>query len=463
MAAETKLNTVLPNNNLKFAENITPISEVYVEKVNSFGPLENYTVANDVAISLNTFAWGSTATVQLSKIYRFYGPLVLKLSVTTTSTVAQAAIAANGSTSSLAVNPFGSNQLIGYSLIQSVSYRIPGCERQIFLGEHIPYMFLDEIQDLQKREQFHKLAGRAGEIGIIKPHIDNPTGTATDAIAAAAYTVTNDFYLVLPFPSSNLQEDPKKAKPFPVHLLGDSIEYLITFRNQTEVQSAETFPVTSGAYTVTKPTVQITNAQINFLYYQLGSPMEYKQVVCKYPMKCYYHSIYPIPNGSAGTTKQIVLSGMRNGEALGLRIKVTPALVSKIYEGVRLENFKFTYGGYTLWESKDGLQPVYEMLMGQLPAKTSPYMLDVVPVEKSYPNVPVHWTYWYHIPFAAKLEHLLSKHDYQLGVDFNNAEARLSFTMPDDAVSDGTPYNLHVDLIINSIVQLNGESAALIQ
>lgn len=439
MAAETKLQTVLPGNTLKFAENFTPLSEVYAEKINCKGPLENYTIANDVQLTLNTYNWGATATTQIPKMYKFLNSIFLKLKVRVDVT-----LTAPGSGATTAVNffPFKAQQFIGNSLLQQLRYKIPGAEAQVFLGENIPTIFMDQCQEVSQRDEILAQSG----------YCQNSYMTTPVEASPVSKTLSKDFifFVYLPLPCTDLKDIDRKSKPLPLHLLGDSIDLLTTFRQMTEVM--ETTAIGSvGSWTVGIPTASITYAEVNFVYTHLGAPAEYKQVVYKFPFSAKYDSIFPIADGVAGTVKQVVLSGLRNGESTTLIIRVAKP-GAEAFDGVRMDNLKITYGGYTLWGSNDGNQQIYETLLGKLPNHHA-YQGEVGGL--------VH-NYWYHIPFAAILEHVKGAHDYTLGADFQNAELRLSFTLPDTAVTSAN-YNLYIQNNITSIYQFNGESAALIQ
>lgn len=485
MAAETKLNTVFPNNNLKFAENVTPVSEIYVERVNSFGPLENYTFANDVNISLNTFAPGSTATAMLSKVYDLFGTVVLKMNVTTSATIGGMSLANTGYRAW--ASPFQTDKYLGYSLIQQISIRMPGCERQIFSGENLPYIFLDQCKDLAKREKFNKYSGRAGEAG------GEWVNTVTAPLASTG-TWTGNLYVFIPLPSTSLDELGNRPKPIPVHLLDDSVELLITFRQTQDVTGSYdlvegTFPTSNlpsigGGEGVQQPLLKacsytINSAELMFRYYKLASRDEYKKVVYKYPCKSYYDNVYPVPATAANQNCQIVLSGMRNGESLGMRIRVASNAPGGMYKTLELFDISLSFAGYTIFVSKEDSHDLFEMAEGGMPTENKNYLFDRTPTSfdfdpltgnaftlqqrTKHEGIINHIDHWYHISFSAILEHLKSIHDYQLGVDFNNAEVKLQFKFKKDLPVAAGFFNLYAQNIIETIYQFNGQTASFIQ
>lgn len=454
MAAETKLHTVLPNNTIKGAFPFTPVSQVYVERTNAFGPLENHTIANDVSLTLNTFAWGATANVMIPPTYKLLNGIWLKIDYKSS----WSATTANDS-HKLILNNYLTSEWVGYSLIEQISYRIPGCERMIFSGSNLPYIHLDQVKEQTKRDRILELAGNYKDI------MEGPAESKVTVAVNSVNETTGSLYVLLPLPNCSWDSAaPDAPKPLPLHLLGESIELLIKFNSKEAAKAAY------GTYSSSKATTgalfEIQNAQVNFVYSHLGAPAEYKQVVYKYPFVAHYDSEYPCPVRVSNSSRSVttVLTGMRAGETLSLTLRVADSAKDK-YQGIQLKNLRLQFAGYNIWLSEGDIQEVYECYMNKLESKVNVNMLwdQKLTVETSAPNAEAKW-YTYHIPISSILAHIKGQHDYALGADFNNAEMRITYEPARNVIGfSGSDYYLYMQSHINSMYQFNGESATLAQ
>jgi len=453
MATSTKLATIINQGSIKAAIPSTKVSEIYCEQHNTLAPLENYTLAQDVSLSFNTLNYGSTATIALPAIYKFIHHAFVKVTlkgqykfVTSTSQGA-------------GLHPF-IRDLVGPNLFASISYQIPGMERQIIDPNTIVQRYIDQIPLESKRLALMELMGNADYVSV-DGTVDAPT-TFSD--------YSRDFFIPVPLPSTSFQMDEKQAKPLPVHMVGEPIQLMFTFNPSREILKASsggdasTTEVTVGGTTgAVFKSIQISDAKLFFVYSNLASPAEYKQVIQKYPTDLVYHHKVPLAklSGGASSVYNVTLGGMRQGETTMIAIKLCNSTGNYLEPfGFKLYNIKLNYAGYPIYQSDEATVEYFNILSNENITKMDLRRADRVNLDYKASNR----THWYNIPIAAKTVAVKGAHNYVLGADFNNAELKLSFSIhPDDIAKTSDPLVLHVDSYVTSILQFNGQTATLIQ
>lgn len=418
MATEAKFSTVLPNNTLKGAVNVTPVSYVYQERTNTVGPMENEFDANDVVLSFNTFSHGSTATVMIPPSYKLLKDVYVIFKID---------YASNASPTD---HP---EDLVAYKIIENFMYRVPGCERMIFDGGMIPFFWMDATENISKRVRLVEISGKK----TLKP----------SANTAASYYLCAK----LPLPCCSGYGAPKKPKPMPLHLQGEPLELLIKIRAKAECLSS---------------LASISEASIYFNYSHLGAFAEYKNTTYKYMFDATYDYEYVSPNAVAlngeqsnatGTARrQVVMTGIRSGETPQLKIKIyeKDSGNTKLYKGLKIRNIQVYYAGQRIWAAENEMQEFYEL----------DYNHDINFFASSFAGIDTesNRSYWYHIPIGNILNHE-KDYGYVLGADFNNSELKISYTLDVATTAGTTDHILAVQQSVTSIYQYNGERASLIQ
>jgi hypothetical protein len=485
MATEAKFSTVLPNNCLKGAVNATPVSQVYQERTNTLGPLENEFHANDVQLSLNTKDYGSTATVMIPPSYKLLNDAYIVFDI---------ACGGGGDFTS---------DMIAYKILSQFIYRIPGCERMYFDGQNIPFMMLSNTENIHKRLRHIELSGTK-ELGSINKTIK---------VVAK-----------LPLPCcSQYGDNELKPKPIPLHLIGEPVELLFKIQPTAAMCGFGS----SGA--------SISCANLYFNYSHLGAFAEYKNVVYKQMFDGIYDYEYVVPAAATGGERNVTMTGIRSGETTMLRIRCKEVNASDdkyTFNGLPLTDIKLRYAGQLIWQADGPLQESYHLDYARdvnyWSRKGESHSIAAIATNGTstltnlattgtltsgtvtggvVANLAVTGTvtsgagttasitnvdklgirnYWYDLPIATILAHM-KKHGYVLGADFNNSELKLTFTIassingiplgsigPATPVTDanvtagvgyvsGNSHALEVTQFVNSIYQYNGERAVLIQ
>lgn len=479
MSAESKFSTVLPNNNLKGAVNATPVSQVYQERTNTLGPLENEFHANDVQLSLNTTNFGATATVMLPPSYKLINDAYLVLDINTGGSGAF------------------TTDMIGYKCLNQFIYRIPGCERMYFEGQTLPFLHLNSTESFLKRIRHIELSGTK-ELGTFNKIVK--------------------VVVKLPIPSCSLFGKPSlKPKPIPMHMVGEPMELLFKFQSTAALCGFGS----SGA--------TITNGTVYFNYGHLGAFAEYKNVVYKQMFDGIYDYQYLSPAASNGIPRSVVMTGIRSGETTMIRVvckELNPTDDRYAFYGLPLSDLKLRYAGQIIWQADGPMHESYHLdysgdtnywarrientsIAATDTVGTSTLTSTAVTGTTASGSNPVAVTatvtsgagttaltsivdkvgsrgYWYDIPIGTIFTYM-KENGYVLGADFNNSELKLDYVIagtvngiplgsagPQSPVSSsdvtnlvgfvsGNTHLLNVTQFVNSIYQYNGERAVLIQ
>lgn len=319
MSAEGKLHTVLLDNTIKSIVSYTKRSTVYQAINNQSGPLEDVQFANDVALSLTPKTFGSVAVARISNQYQFIKNIWLRLEI---------AVATPGET------PF--SDLLGYAIIDSLEYQVPGSPLIRFDGKLLPYRFFENCETMEKRREFARLCGYKsdkfnGKILIVP----------------------------LPLPGTDMAGfDLNQSKPFPMHLLQSPMEIKIRWRQGTELITTAT-------------SFSINQAELIFRYLTLGTSAQLKKSMYRYQYLQSYDAEYDI----SGISTDVTLTGLRSGEMRELLLTFLPNTTGtgtlrnrEFYRGMLPKNLKLIHAGQIIWTSKDNDQTMWDITTSNLPS-----------------------------------------------------------------------------------------------
>lgn len=381
MATDVKLRSVIGagNNNLKAAQLFTPRSKVYVEANNTQGPLEDSTLGTDNMFSLNTLAFGSTATVRIPPTYPLIREVILNAKVDLTYT-------ANSAQTDHA--PDCTYWL--YRLIKAFTYRLGNADKVRFEGYNLPFIINDQCDSWEKREILLESCGEGCEY--------YPANKA----------VTRSFHLsaILPLPCSTPSVW-KKPKPLPIYMCNQSLELEIEWEQAANVTNL----ITAGPNTAAGTVLSVAGAEIKVIYETLGSANQLKASPYLYPFQYHQHMTYPVrlllqaaelskykvvpsvtANSYASLGATFTMIGLRQGETSQFMFRVAkrdPVYLPQnfthadanvytatdatrkcndIYAGLKLSKIDVLFGGQSIYQANyKGLTEVFEEVFNFLP------------------------------------------------------------------------------------------------
>lgn len=446
MAAQTKFGTLSAQGSIKAKLDGIKISDSYVSNTNCLVPLENSTHAADVHLNFNTIIPGSTGSVMVPNHYKLISHAYIEVVLTghRNTTVGYLGNAAGA-------HPFTQN-IVAPSLFQEIGYQLPGCERAVFKPGSVLLQAIDSCGPSQKRTNLVELMGNGDSIGDWYDKFD-----------AGDVVVTKRVFMPVPLPNFSFSTEQYKApKDLPVHLLGESFQIFAKFANPEDYLKQNAYNETG--YTIVTGFVYyswaIAEAKVHIVYRQLAAAPEYKTVVAKMPFQMIYSQVVPVTRRNSNTQYHVNLPGVRQGETTQFIIRLSNINVKKNLEGYRIENIYLNFGGYNLWVAPENTVDYYDHLHNEASGYID-YLRQEAYKSDWATNARV---FYYHIPLARMLAHIRGIHNYGLGVDFNNAEVKLSFSVhSSDYAKLESDMALHVDQYLTSVLQFNGQTATLIQ
>lgn len=244
MATQSKFNTVLPANTIQQGLLYTPISTVYANSINTLGQAENVMTANDVELSLNTFAPGSTSSINIPASYKLLGNMYLKMKVKL-STLLQTPVptdslsylemyqefsgkklvygnvpnsidalipsdqggspyvstgGSNPSSAPIQTNLVGLGTLntglpmdinfLAYNLIKQFTWRIPGCDRLYIQGIRMLPAILDRCPNEEEKQKIAMMSGSGHHLYSYNMVSGKPSTLVTPIKFSSAYAAT---------------------------------------------------------------------------------------------------------------------------------------------------------------------------------------------------------------------------------------------------------------------------------
>jgi hypothetical protein len=422
MASEAKASTVIPTRTIKSAFNFTPVSACYNERTNTTGDNENVFPANDVSVSFNTYASDSVANVRISPgLLKFGGIFIVELSIL---------CPANFETSP--PTNYHPSDYVAYKAFEYISYRVPGAERRILSGDWLAHMQLVQCENQEKRFRLLELAGRQ---------------------STGKNSTTQKIYGLMAYPWSSVYAgDDLKPKDFPYHLTNEPMDLEFKIRPYAD------FLGTGST---------LNGARLLYIYSHLGSLTEYKAVIHKYPFKDHFHFRYPSPVAAANGMRAVVATGLRGGECTQMTLRVVPndLLKASLMKGLKMKDIRVSFQGTSIWVAEGGVQEMYELCQN----RTGNFISDsYAGLDAVAPTSTDTRSYFYIIPFARKVDHMVGQH-YCIGPDFNNAEVKIEYSLEvasttlADVATPATSHVLLIDQSVTSQYQLNGQSGVIIQ
>jgi hypothetical protein len=324
--SESKLQSVYENS-MKPIIQRHPVSTVYVENANNVCSLEDVSYNNDVVQTFSPGTFGSTNTFRFSRSYQFLGPLIANFTFN---------FEISGGPGSITFK----EDFVAYHLIKQIEYTIGGTEKITIQGEHLLHIALEQCETQEKKDRLLQIAGESD----IRNVADNNFHTTK-------------LSCVVPLPWSGImgKDFYGSLKPFPLHMLSEPIEIIITLRNANEIYSL-------GANT----TLRSFKAEMRFLYAKIANVDQLKRSVYKYPHSLPFCSKYTLDGEKSAT---VDLRAFRKGELKKILFHFISdtgpngdVLNSRLYSGLPLNNIELSYNGQKIWSQAGNTDGMYDLI-----------------------------------------------------------------------------------------------------
>lgn len=449
--SESKLSSVLPNNSVIDSMPGEPSSTVYASNANLNKVLELVQYNNDIEMSFPNGKFSATNTFRFPRAYQFLKNIIMKVDIfheaANTATIVE--------------------DYLAYHMIKEIKWQLGGAEQATIAGESFMHIIMNQCETQEKKDKLLDLAGAAQ--------------VATENQSIRGKTIS--YYAMLPFPWSSVET--KKfgcmQYPLPLHLLGETLEIQITFRNQSECVGA-------GA--------SISAASLSFEYAKIASPNQLKSTVYKYPWKSPFSFKYNV-DATLGEKVSLSLSSFRKAELVGLCFHYVPnADAVRLYSGAKIKDIQLEFNGQIIYKAPTN--DLYELIYGKTENKLGERKFGILGTDnttlesfradqllstavtndssvvgtgyKIYTRgnanaitdivSPFREKYYYYIPLTELKDF---SQNYSLGVDISKQSLTLKFTRsilaPYDGPQTGTVYMTY---IYNSLYQFNGDNVVLV-
>ena len=332
----------------------TPVESLYYNKSGVQGPLENYQVDNTGEISLNTYAAGSTGTARIFNTDKLITNVWLEL---------QFAKHIDNEDSAGVM-------FYAYDMIDSITYRIGGEERQTFYGYNLPFRWLQELnKDPVKYETFYKASGPMTQACLNPSYVATGTKiTVPNFLAISGYynqlhwqaeasssdvTAGSSRYdmahVLIPLPQSTIgNRYINGIKPLPNYMTDKGIQLDIKFSS--------------------KFVRQVTGAKIKYTFMDTYKDDELKQVVYKYPYKHYYDDVATLALQTAQDYEySLNLNSFKYGEVTQIMMRVEsngyvpfPGCSPRFF-GVPLKDIKVECNNQVIYRADNHCYPIMMM------------------------------------------------------------------------------------------------------
>ncbi|MCA2711276.1 MAG: hypothetical protein IM488_18280 [Microcystis sp. M025S2] len=414
----------------------TPVESLYYNKSGVQGPLENYQVDNTGEISLNTFAPNSAGTARIFNTDKLITNVWLELQFD----------------KHINEEDNAGIMFYAYDMIESITYRIGGEERQTFYGYNLPFKWLQELnKDPTKYETFYKVSGPMTQ-GCLNPKYNATSSkiTVPAILSATEYynqlhwqgeTSSSDYdagtsrydmaHVLLPLPQSTVgNRYINGVKPLPNYMTDKGIQIDVKFAS--------------------KPVRKITGAKIKYTFMDTYKDDELKQVVYKYPYKHYYDDVGTLARqANADYEYSYNINSFKYGEVTQIMLRVEsngyvpfPGCSSK-YFGVPLKDIKVECNNQVIYKSDNHCYPVMMMdssdgIVGEVrpifitdgnTLLTSAY--NAGDYENKVNRLEGKKGYYYVIPLAPVLD-ADTHHDYSMGMSLLSKTLVIKFKLAAD-------------------------------
>lgn len=331
MSAEAKTRTLLQGENT-----IKPIlsygadSQLYETPRNLVGPLEDYQFGNEFTIHLDSLDLGDISQAQINgRNFEFISDLVLNITV---------------ERKDIGVNDFVHSNMTGYHMIDTFSYKIPGCPKIDEDMRTVPFHFLEQCETREKRNEFTKLSGS-------HPVLFNERYLSGSL----------KMQVLLPFPGNSLYgTKQRKMKPFPAHMIKDNIDFYIKWKKASEVGT----------------NVKITEAFISFRYNKVAVPEQLKKSLYRYQYLQGYDHVYDIKD--VNNIGRIDLMGWRSGETRELLLLFNPTGNFDQFKSIQPATISLVEGSQEIWKSNFNSLKYQDLLSESMPSSCDFYFDDAV-------------------------------------------------------------------------------------
>lgn len=267
MSNQIKLRSTQPNNTIRGGISGVPVDYVYQNTSNISVPLGDVMYSNDQTISLNSFANGTTAIVKIAPSYRILKQAILRVQLAAPITINDH----NVSPETYIPNAYTKDYKL-HQHVELFSYRLNGAEKINIEPWCAIQEIINQLDSEEKKEAYRLQNGRY----------------------LTTYKAGEYLHMILPLPSADCTSDvDMKCKPFPLHLLGQSLEVQFKFGNS----------------------LSLSNAEVELVYGDFPYTDLFRNGAVRYLTRIPYGFKYDIPAISTqGTKRTIRLSGLRPGE-----------------------------------------------------------------------------------------------------------------------------------------------------
>ena len=483
MSAQAKFDTVLPNNTIQLGLDYTGVSTNYNDKTNSVGQAENAMDYVDIEMSFNAYSESTIATLNIPPSISLLGNTWVVLKTRTP------------------INNTG--HFAAYNIIDSYTYRVPGCDQIVRQGYNLVNSLLDQCTSPERRTELCRLGGSPAY------HSESyREGAEANNINDGLY----EYLILLDLPWNRVEPN-TTTFPYPGHMTNAPLEL-----NLKLTEYSKYFGPNAVSY-----------LGIRFIGRKLYPETQYKRTTYRYQFKGYTDYMHVIPQGA----NQIRLTGLKAGEITQFRFrwgcmpntKYSTDYHYNIHQGFKQKNIWLEYAGNVIWKAPGGMQAAFDtnynkisnrfdppLRLGFVPhagsdgtnltglgVNNSIYNTDVMvnvllpnanvisvaraPVGNPaarpviladsvhapeagqsqdvelFPDRNASW-YWYTIPIAEALDKWIGQNGYALGADFKDADVTLKWT----PTVDGRPtHALYYQTSLNSFMQFNGDTVDLAQ